>query len=604
MIEVKGSKGDLAKLNDNGEVDNLKKDGVPNFANIAKYAVNGAVHYARAIIDFTDSYKEVIAIGSNGYKENDEIKTELSVYYVSSDNLNIPKKIGDYSDLSFLSPKNFDVFIEKVRQLKLTPAELEREQQNIENKIEISLKELNQQMQDNLNISVNSRVELIAGMIMAGLGVANKIAPLEITDLRGETGAENNDGKIIIRKIQDFLTERNLPQEKREMIVNDLSKTFLFSDLSKPDNGESKLKIVYAFVKNNILPIFTSSHHLDFTGKLFNVLNAWVRVPDGGENDKVLTPRYVTEMMAKLAKVDKDSYVWDYATGTAGFLVSAMKLMISDAERTIKSPDELQRKIRDIKLKQLLGVEKYTDMYLLAVLNMILMGDGSTNILQEDSLKEFNGKYGQGEMKNDDFPATVFLLNPPYSYPGKGFVFVEKAFAKMHGGRAAILIQENAGGGNGLPYTKQILENNTLVASIHMADIFRGKAGVQTAIYVFEVAKKHDEKQIVKFIDFSNDGYSRQNRKKSGQDVNLRNTDHAIERYQEVVDLVLGRKRETNYISDSEYIEDTITLRGDDWTFNDHRIIDTTPTESDFMKVVSDYLAWEVGQVLKGKRNV
>ena len=99
----------------------------------------------------------------------------------------------------------------------------------------------------------------------------------------------------------------------------------------------------------------------------------------------------------------------------------------------------------------------------------------------------------------------------------------------MKSGRAAILIQENAGSGNGLPYTKDILKNNTLVASIHMADIFRGKAGVQIAIYVFDIGKPHNEKQLVKFVDFTNDGYTRQNRKKSSQNVNLKNTNNAIE---------------------------------------------------------------------------
>jgi len=171
----------------------------------------------------------------------------------------------------------------------------------------------------------------------------------------------------------------------------------------------------------------------------------------------------------------------------------------------------------------------------------------------------------------------------------------------MSSGRAVVLIQENAGSGNGLPYTKELLENNTLIASIHMADIFRGKSGVQTAVYVFEIGKKHNLNHIVKFIDMSNDGYSRQNRKKSGLDVNLRNTDHANERYDEVVAIVNGTKRATRFYTDAEYIEDTITLDGNDWTFSQHKKIDTIPTEADFMKVVSDYLAWEVGQVLKGE---
>jgi hypothetical protein len=604
MIEVKGTRGKLAKFDAMGEVDNTTATGEPNYTNINGFAVNGAVHYARAIIDFTESYDEVIAIGLNGYDETGALKTELGVYYVSAENLGVPKKVGDYSDLSFLAPKNFEAFVKQVEQLKLTPAEVEAQSRKIEERIEKSLKDLNQDMQDDLKISVGSRVQLITGMIMAGLGVEGKVAPLEVTELKGQTGQKTNDGVVIINRISDFLTERDLPQEKKDMIVNDLSRVFVHSGLYSIYNGESKLKAVYKRVKTEILPLFTSSHHLDFTGKLFNVLNEWVDVPDGGKNDVVLTPRYVTLMMAKLAKVDRNSYVWDYAAGSAGFLISSMKLMIDDAAANVHSPQELAEKITAIKIEQLLGIEKLPEIYLLAVLNMILMGDGSTNILQKNSLTEYSGNYEQGVKKDEKFPANVFLLNPPYSADGKGFIFVKKALARMTSGRAVVLIQENAGSGNGLPYTKELLENNTLLASIHMADIFRGKSGVQTAVYVFEIGKKHDANHIVKFIDMSNDGYSRQNRKKSGLDVNLRNTDYANERYDEVVALVNGAKRATNFYTDAEYIEDTITLNGNDWTFSQHKKIDTIPTEADFMKVVSEYLAWEVGQVLRGERNV
>ena len=255
-------------------------------------------------------------------------------------------------------------------------------------------------MQDDLKISVGSRVELVAGLIMAGLGVENKVAPLEISDLKGEAGTKNNDGQTIINKIADFLQEKKLPQEKKDMIINDLSRVFIYSDLYKPVNkNESKLKTVYINIKNEIMPIFTSAKHLDFTGKLFNVLNAWVDIPDSDKNDVVLTPRYVTDLMAKIAQVNMDSYVWNYAVGSAGFLISSMKLMIKDAQERIKSPKKLQEKIVKIKCEQLLGIEKRADIYLLSVLNMILMGDGSSNIIHKDSLKEYNGKYEQGKKK-------------------------------------------------------------------------------------------------------------------------------------------------------------------------------------------------------------
>lgn len=102
MIEVKGKKGCLIKVNDKGEVDNTKKDLEPNYQNISKYAVNGAVHYANAILSFADSYKEVLAIGVNGYDESKNEIHEVDVWYVSKDNLFVPKHVGMYEDISFL----------------------------------------------------------------------------------------------------------------------------------------------------------------------------------------------------------------------------------------------------------------------------------------------------------------------------------------------------------------------------------------------------------------------------------------------------------------------------------------------------------------------
>ncbi|MCT7722883.1 MAG: restriction endonuclease subunit M, partial [Lactobacillus crispatus] len=176
--------------------------------------------------------------------------------------------------------------------------------------------------------------------------------------------------------------------------------------------------------------------------------------------------------------------------------------------------------------------------------------------------------------------------------------------SQMTKGYAAIIIQENAGSGNGLPYTKNILKNNTLVASIHMpTDLFGGKASVQTAIYVFKVARPHEEDDLVTFLDFSEDGYTRMNRKKSGQKVNLRDTDHAKERYEEVVAIVSDKKPKTNYYTERNHkvIKDTITLEGNDWTYNQHLKIDTTPAEEDFKRTVADYLSWKVSQVIGGQ---
>lgn len=235
---------------------------------------------------------------------------------------------------------------------------------------------------------------------------------------------------------------------------------------------------------------------------------------------------------------------------------------------------------------------------MLAILNMILMGDGSSNILNKDSLKEFNSNYGFG--KNDEkFPADAFVLNPPYSAPGNGMVFVEKALSMMSKGYAAIIIQNSAGSGKATEYNKKILKHSTLLASIKMPiDLFIGKSSVQTNVYVFRVGEAHQKDDIVKFIDFSVDRYTRTNRKKAS--CNLRDTNHAKERYAELVDLVRFGKTKLNIFTEKEYYEGKINPEnGADW--NQTAPIDRKPTLDDFRKTVSDYLTWEVSNLLKNQ---
>jgi len=235
---------------------------------------------------------------------------------------------------------------------------------------------------------------------------------------------------------------------------------------------------------------------------------------------------------------------------------------------------------------------------MLAILNMILMGDGSSNILNKNSLTDFDGKYGFG--KTDKvFPANAFVLNPPYSAQGNGMIFVEKALAMMNGGYAAIIIQGSAGSGKAKENNKKILKSNTLVASIKMPiDLFIGKSSVQTYIYVFKVGEAHHRDEMVKFIDFTHDGYTRTNRKKASN--NLKDTDRAKERYQELVDLVRLGKNKLNILTENEYFENTINPEsGADW--NQLIPVDTKPTLADFKKTVSDYLSWEVSNLLKNK---
>ena len=597
LIEYKGYKDKLEKLDSDGRVDNRKAKNELNYTNINTFAVNGAVHYANALLHYT-SYTNIISIGVTGYKnELGELQTQIGVYYVSKDNFGIGQKIDNYTDLSFLKPDNFDAFIEKVKTLELTTEEAEKLKEQREKEIDASLTKLNNDIyQNEKGLGENDRVYLVAASIIATLGVAGKVKPLDKEDLKSSTEEGNQDGDIIIRKVNSFLNEKNIPQAKKELIIRTLKNTLTTDNINKPINGESQLKRVFSKIVDDLGIYYKIGLNTDFTGKLFNEMYSWLGFTQDKLNDVVLTPSYVATLLVKLARVDKDSYVWDFATGSAGLLVAAMNEMLNDAKAKIKSPDELYKKEVEIKANQLLGLEILSSVYMLAVLNMIMMGDGSSNIINEDSLKQFNGKYGYGKI-DEDFPATAFVLNPPYSAEGNGMIFVKRALSMMKSGYAAIIIQGSAGSGKATEINKDILKSNRLLASIKMPiDLFVGKSSVQTYIYVFRAGEAHENDYRVKFIDFTNDGYTRSNRKKASN--NLRNTDHAKERYQEVVDLVKFGKSKLNYLTESEYYEGYIdTAKGDDW--NQTAPIDTKPTLNDFKKTVSDYLAWEVTNILK-----
>lgn len=267
----------------------------------------------------------------------------------------------------------------------------------------------------------------------------------------------------------------------------------------------------------------------------------------------------------------------------AGFLVSAMATMIEDAKEKTSNDDEFNEEVRRIKAERLLGSELDLKMWTLACSNMILRSDGSSKIRKGDAFELAK----EDEFKN--FKATKVLLNPPFSYTENGMPFALQGLNLMEkDGLLAIIIQDSAGTGKAINTNKKILENNTLLASIKMpGDLFKPSAGVQTSIYIFKAGYPHDVRGKVKFIDFSDDGYKRTDR-------GLRKIGNPDKKYQDILDVY----KYSNADKGIDIVEDVITLSGKDWNYDQHRIIDTTPTEEDFLKTVGDYLQFEISQML------
>ncbi len=562
---------------------------------VQNFAVNGAIHYAQCAI-MSKKYTEAIAIGIAG---DNPSNVKIQVYYVFGATDETYKLVESYTTLDFLeSKKSFEEFYKVAT---LTEDEKHKILIDSQAKLQEYAKKLNKLMHNHA-IEAAQRVLYVSGMLLAMQDLADIKKGLVPDDLKGINLDNQRDGDIIVNQIENYLTLKAIPLDKKNLMMAS------FKEINKDIDRDKKIELdtiigkllpsmasvnkqIFTYIYENIfLSIDSMSGHLDIMGEMYSEFLKYA-LGDGKEIGIVLTPPYVTKMMTQILEVDENSKVMDLATGSAGFLISSMELMIECAEKKYgKKTEKALEKIEHIKKHQLLGVELDAQMFTLASTNMILRGDGSSNIRKGSSFKEPAELY-------KTFNADKLLLNPPFSFKENGMPFILFGLSNMQiGGKAAIIIQDSAGSGKAIKTNQAILKKHTLIASIKMpTDLFQPMAGVQTSIYVFEAGKKHDFKKTVKFIDFRNDGYKRTSRA-------LQEIDEPTKRYDDIVKIYKAGTRakiEASWDLNAIFVEDFISESGADWNFDQHKIIDTKPTFDDFRKTVADYLAWEVDQLLK-----
>lgn len=143
MIEVKGTPGALVKYvgENSTEIDRRRSA-------VRRFAVNGAIHYANAVLEGSD-YEEVIAIGCNGYLDaNGSLRTELKAYYLTNRKARIPIEIQSCDDLGFLRKENRENLFRQLDWLTVSEEELEQQKSRIENNLEAAIKSIHQAIYD------------------------------------------------------------------------------------------------------------------------------------------------------------------------------------------------------------------------------------------------------------------------------------------------------------------------------------------------------------------------------------------------------------------------------------------------------------------------
>lgn len=210
----------------------------------------------------------------------------------------------------------------------------------------------------------------------------------------------------------------------------------------------------------------------DVMGIFFNEFNRYKKKSEAGQ---VFTPEHITDFMYKILDVGKDDRVLDATCGSGGFLVKAMANMIQ------QSGGMGTRKAKQIKSKQLFGIEFDKEIYALACANMLIHKDGKTNLEQMDARTEKAGEW----IKEKSI--TKVLMNPPYERKYGCMSIVENVLnsVPVHTMCAFILPDKKL---EKTPKTQitRILKHHRLRKVIKLPeDLFFG-IGITTSVFVFE----------------------------------------------------------------------------------------------------------------------
>lgn len=177
-----------------------------------------------------------------------------------------------------------------------------------------------------------------------------------------------------------------------------------------------------------------SSEGQDILNMFFIAFNKYTGKAD---KNQAFTPDHITEFMCRVTGVDRTKRVLDATCGSGSFLVQAMVKELADCKRG-KREDEANDLIRKVKEEHIYGIEVEEKAYGLSTTNMLIHGDGNSNI-------KFGSCFDlKGFIKDAD--PDIILMNPPYNAkpigipakykaswgnskngkedPTKGFVFV------------------------------------------------------------------------------------------------------------------------------------------------------------------------------------
>ncbi len=361
-----------------------------------------------------------------------------------------------------------------------------------------------------------------------------------------------------------------------------------------------------------------SSEGQDILNLFFIAFNKYTGKAD---KNQAFTPDHITEFMCRITDVDRTKVVLDGTCGSGSFLVQAMVKEIADCRRD-KTEKEAEELIRQVKEKHIFGIEVEEKAYGLSTTNMLIHGDGNSNI-------KFGSIFDSKKFIMEADP-DIILMNPPYNAkpigipaaykttwtakakdgkedPTKGFVFVhfisdvikelndlkEKAGKPTKQVKLAVLLPVAAAIGTSDIIEKEkiaMLENNTLEAVFTLPnEIFYPGASACACCMLFTLGKPHSEEKETFFGYCKDDGFKKKKNLGRVEQFNADNESLWKEIEKEWIYLFRNHKAEPGKSA-------TVVVNGEsEWLCEAYMKTDyNTLKEEDFQRTLNDYLAYLV----------
>jgi type I restriction-modification system DNA methylase subunit len=449
------------------------------------YAVDGVLHYAKAL----SAEFDIIAIAVSGQTEQ-ELLVSHFVWKKGEE-----KPTENKADKRLLSINDY---------LKLFNNEQFAD--NLRN-VDIIQKAiyLNEEYQA-YSITEITRCTMVSAILLSLLN-----EPFRISYKTYSTS--ESLGKAMLSAIETVLAQNEI-RNKGEMIgeyskvLNEplfKQETIKHKNKKEHDKSIEVSKGMIEYLHSNIYPLMDMEQSgYDVLGRFYTEFIRYAGSEQG--QGLVLTPQHITNLFCDLANVTQNDIIYDPCCGTGGFLIAGMKRMSELA-------GNYEDKKMNIRTKQLVGVELRPSMYTYACSNMMMRGDGKSNIYCGDCFSFEN-------IIKDHHKPTVAFLNPPYDVGTAGqMLFIEHALNTIaeQNGRVVAIVQMSCGIKNEkelIAVKKRILEKHHLKAVLSMPDDLFYPVGVVTCVMVFEANKKNKGKDTW-FGYFKNDKFEK--RKNQGR---------------------------------------------------------------------------------------